>query len=141
MKNTFFISNSIATIFITILMICLAGFILLGIFGLLDDGTWDMMIFFAPFVILVFFAFVGLSKKGILDRVQITEIGISVKRGMKNEIIFIPWGNVICIEKITNNTGEIIRIDSDIIFEKKPFTLFVENKEKIVELLESYYHE
>lgn len=116
-------------------------FFLFGIFGLLDEGTWDIMIFFAPFVILLFIIFVVISKKGILDRVQITEIGISVKGGMKNEIIFIPWGNVICIEKLTNITGEIIRIDSDIIFEKKPFTLFVENKGKIVELLESYYHE
>jgi len=138
MKDTFFTNSTMAKLIITIASLCFI-FIVAMLIGALIAERLFVATIFAFFIIIPLSIYSSSKRKGIIDRIRISSDGITVIRGFNREMVFILWDNIVSIDKTHSNNLEIIRIESNIIFDNKACILFVQSREEIVNLLMTYY--
>lgn len=75
----------------------------------------------------------------MLDKVIIASDSISLVRGLKKQIVVIPWNHVVKIHKVRNVYPEVLHIESDIIKDGKPYLLVIKSRYEIEEVLSEYH--
>lgn len=140
MRKIFYTSKNKA---ISITVMIIIGFVIafgLLIYSIVSDYIFESLFFL--FIILTgLFILKDSIKKGIYDRVVLTEEGIQIKRPFSTVILDTDWNNIASMNIINNGIVKKIKIDCVDKESKKSYSFQMNDNEQAMYLLKSYYDE
>lgn len=139
MKDTIFLKQGFAKLVIIVVLINFIFFTGMLVVSTIE-GDWMLALFSLFFVLFSLATYFVYRKKGFIDRARIHAKGITILRGFKKEIVFIPWNQVNEIKIIKHPLPEKLRVRSGVIVDGKNYVIDIDQCYETDYLISKYFY-